>query len=116
ADLGRIAADVAGREERIELHVACRTAGVGLVSDLSPAACRLSRRLAVRRACQLLTRGPLNPAFGALVVVKQDGLRDLFRRHQRREVGVGAGHEWKDRSINYAQTLYPPHAPIAIRD
>src|SRR5260370_22459705 len=42
------------------------------------------------------------------------GACDLFRRHQGREVGVGARHHREDRCVDHAQTLHPLHA--ALRD
>lgn len=39
---------------------------------------------------------------------------DLFRRHQHREVGVGAGHHREDRGIDDAQALHALDPALAV--
>ena len=41
---------------------------------------------------------------------------DLFRRHQGREIGVGARHHREDRGVDHAQTLHALDAALRIDD
>jgi hypothetical protein len=41
-------------------------------------------------------------------------LRDLFRRHQRRKIGVGAGHDGEDRGVDHAQALHALDAALGV--
>src|SRR6185437_10839897 len=86
-------------KNRPERNENCVTHVVGLK-------CYLCRRLLTEFADELI--------HGSEHISPHHRVHDLLRRHQRREIGVGAGHDREDRGVDDAKTLQTLDAALGV--